>query len=231
METGRCHQCVFANISKGQLLMSFSTGFGPRYTCVNTPAAPGRIADVGPGGTCRNFRPRQRPAPNRPVLPEPPDDSIRYIALTQGLFAIVDAANYEWLSQYRWCASKHAGKYYARRYTTKGTVFMHRAIMKTPPGKVVDHINGHSLDNREANMRNCKSHQNAYNKPPRGKHSQYKGVYPHGDQWEARIKHKGVRYNLGLFPTELAAALARDAKARELEGPYAYINVPEGSEK
>jgi hypothetical protein len=201
------------------------------YTCVNSPGSPGRMTDVLPNGTCRNFRPKQRPPSTRTDPPQPPDPDVRYIALTQGKFAIVDAANYEWLNKYRWNASKHAnGKYYARRFTTKGTVFMHRQIMKTPPGMVVDHINGHSLDNREANMRNCESHQNAYNKPPRGKKSQFKGVYPHGDKWEARIKHKGRRYHLGLFPTELEAALARDTKARQLEGQYAYINVPQDSE-
>ncbi len=124
-----------------------------------------------------------------------------------------------------------AGKYHARRYTTKGTVFMHRQIMNTLPGQVVDHINGHSTDNRRVNMRNCHAHQNAYNKPPRGKKSRCKGIYPSGARWEACIKHQGRRHHLGTFPTELEAALARDAKARELEGEYAYINVPEEYEK
>jgi hypothetical protein len=232
MAFGVCSQCVFAGTSQVRVMQASFTGYLPTYTCVNTPKAPGRMVDVSPGGTCRNFRPRTRPPANRPGLPQPPDDSIRYIALTHGQFAIVDAANYEWLSQWRWCAAKHANrKYYAKRYTTRGTVFMHREIMKTPPGKVVDHINGQSLDNREANMRNCLPHQNAYNKPPRGKKSKFKGVYPCGDKWEARIKHQGQQFNLGVFPTELEAALARDAKARELEGEYAYLNVPERRER
>jgi hypothetical protein len=231
MKSGRCFECVYASTAPGRAWQAFSPGFGLTYTCVNNPRAPGRMTDVHPSGTCRNFRPKQRPPSTRTEPPPPPDDSVRYIALTHGQFAIVDTANYEWLSQWRWCAAKHANrKYYAKRYTTKGTVFMHRQIMKTPPGMVVDHINGHSLDNREANMRNCDPQQNAYNKPPRGRKSRFKGVYPCGDKWEARIKHKGRQYNLGVFPTEIEAARARDAKARELEGEYAYINVPDSDE-
>lgn len=230
MNSGRCYECVYAGTSPARVMQTFSPGFGLTYTCVNSLHAPGRMVDVHPGGTCRNFHPRHRQPPARIEPPQPPDDGVRYIALTQGQFAIVDATDYEWLNKYRWCASKHAGKYYARRFTTKGTIWMHREIMQTPPGMVVDHISGNSLDNRRGNMRNCKPHQNAYNKPPRGRTSKFKGVYPHGDRWEARIKHKGRRYHLGLFATELEAAKARDAKARELEGEYAYINVPSDAE-
>jgi hypothetical protein len=35
---------------------------------------------------------------------------------------------------------------------------------------------------RRDNLRNCTRGQNEYNKGPRGKWSQYKGVYPHGDK-------------------------------------------------
>ena len=226
MKSGRCYECVYAGSSLMRLLQAFSPGFGATLVCVNSTRAPGRMTDVLPSGTCRNFRPRPQP-PVRTEPPQPPNDQVRYIALTRGHFATVDAADYEWLNKYRWCASKHAGgKVYARRFTTKGTVWMHREIMQPPLGMVVDHISGNSLDNRRSNMRNCEPHQNAYNKPPRGRKSKFKGVYPHGDKWAARIKHKGETYNLGIFADEIEAALARDAKARELEGEYAYINIP-----
>lgn len=40
----------------------------------------------------------------------PPNDSTRLIPLTQGKFAIVDAADYEWLSQFRCGALLNLGK-------------------------------------------------------------------------------------------------------------------------
>ena len=63
---------------------------------------------------------------------------MRHIALTRGKFAIVDAADYEWLNRHRWNAFESGGKFYARRSVLGGTILMHRAIMETPPGMVVD---------------------------------------------------------------------------------------------
>ena len=62
---------------------------------------------------------------------------------------------------------------------------------------------------------------------PRGKRSRFKGVYPDGDKWYAMIKHQGVTYYLGTFDDEVEAAKARDRKAYELEGEYAYLNFPD----
>jgi len=53
---------------------------------------------------------------------------------------VVDAADFERLNKYRWYASPSGGgKMYARWNTKKGTVLMHREIMKPPKGKHVDH--------------------------------------------------------------------------------------------
>ena len=43
----------------------------------------------------------------------------------------------------------------------------------------------------------------------------------------AVIKHKGKTYYLGTFDTEIEAARARDRKAYELEGEFAYLNLPD----
>jgi len=84
---------------------------------------------------------------------------------------------------------------------------MHRVIRKTPPGMVVDHIDRNGLHNRRDNMRNCTAPQNEHNKPPRDGRSRFKGVYPHGDKWQAAIKHNGEPFYLGLFDDEVAACL------------------------
>ncbi|HSW00893.1 MAG TPA: hypothetical protein VLI39_12015 [Sedimentisphaerales bacterium] len=92
---------------------------------------------------------------------------------------------------------------------------------------MVDHIDHNGLNNHRDNIRNCTPQQNQYNKGPRGKKSRFKGVYPHGDKWQAMIKHKGELFNLGLFEDDVEAAKARDRKAWELEGEFAYLNFPD----
>jgi len=194
--------------------------------CVDHVDAPGVPREVHPAETCPNFRPKPQPAV-RGVPPEPPP-GIKYISLTRGLWATVDAADFERLNKHHWYASPSAsGKMYARRNTKTGTILMHREVMHAPEGMVVDHKDRHTLDNRPCNLRVCTPAQNEYNKAPRGKRSKYKGVYPDGDKWYALIKHQGVTYYLGTFEDEVEAAKARDRKAYELEGEYAYLNFPE----
>lgn len=58
--------------------------------------------------------------------------------------------------------SKSTRSYYARGHiqggnrSQRGRSFgMHRFIMDTPKGLVVDHIDGNTLDNRKSNLQNC----------------------------------------------------------------------------
>jgi hypothetical protein len=144
--------------------------------CVNHPDAPGQIKEVHPAETCPNFTPR-RQLPQRPEPPEPPSDDVRYIPLTKGLCAMVDAADYEELSKYKWHVVSVKKPYAARKEGGK-TIYMHRQIMQPPEGMMVDHINGFSLNNRRANLRICTNQQNMQNirKSPRAG-SRFKGVY------------------------------------------------------
>lgn len=197
--------------------------------CADHPDCPGVPREVHPGeGACANFRARPRPAVRgaKPPRAQRPED--RFIPLTRGLWAIVDEADFERLNKYRWYASPSGGgKMYARRNTRTGTVLMHRDIMKPAKGMHVDHWDGNGLNNRPDNLRKCTPAQNEYNKPPRGKKSRFKGVYPRGSKWYAVVKHKGVAYYLGTFDDEVEAAKTRDRKAYELEGEFAYLNFPE----
>jgi hypothetical protein len=59
--------------------------------CANHPDTAGELTRVDPASLCRNFRYR-RDRPVRLTPPEPPNDQVRYIALTRGMFALVDAA-------------------------------------------------------------------------------------------------------------------------------------------
>src|SRR5215469_16944291 len=106
------------------------------------------------------------------TLPEMPSpESYRFIPLTKGEIAVVDAADFEWLSQYRWysarqgrgkreCAMRAERKANGRlRYFA-----MQNEIMKPRRGYVVDHRNGDTLDNRRCNLRNVTPDKNALNK-------------------------------------------------------------------
>lgn len=98
---------------------------------------------------------------------------MKLIPLTQGKFAKVDDADYEWLSQYNWYAKKTTaiyslyGLYYAARFQrikkVKTTIYMHREIANCPPGKEVDHINHDTLDNQRENLRCCTRAENMAN--------------------------------------------------------------------
>jgi hypothetical protein len=221
-----CLYCV--NLAWPQRLDHWHVPGGkvPLPVCVHHVDAPGMPREVHPGGTCPNFRGKPKPAMHGQP-PEPPP-GVKYIPLTRGLWATVDEADFDRLNKHHWYASPSGGgKMYARRNTKKGTVLMHREVIHAPQGKAVDHKNHQTLDNRACNLRPCTAAQNEYNKRPRGKRSKYKGVYPDGDKWYAMIKHKGVTYYLGTFDDEVEAAKARDRKAYELEGEFAYLNFPE----
>ncbi len=118
-------------------------------------------------------------------------------------------------------------------YTTirwrSGWVLMHREIMDPPKGKVVDHINGNPLDNRRCNLRVCTQSQNLMNMRKTRGTSQYKGVYLAGPRWpgvwKAGIKVKGKILYLGMFKTEVAAAVAYNDAAAIHFGEFAKFNT------
>ncbi len=224
-----CANCACAVRAVGRWHRVILSRWPGLLMCMNHPEAPGQLQEVTAHGTCRNFRAKPKPVV-RLDPPEPPNDEVRYIALTKGKFAIVDKADYEWLSEYTWQAAHNGTKFYA---TTKkkrnGTIWMHRLIMNAPKGMVVDHINGNGLDNRRCNLRLCTRQQNAYNSKRCKGTSKYKGVHFERatGKWRATITCKGEHYNLGLYDNEVEAARAYDRKAIELFGEFAYLNFPD----
>ncbi len=198
-----------------------------RLMCINSREAPGELREAAPTGTCRNFRRRQDP-PLRVEPPAPAGDAIRHIQLTKGKYALVDAADYEWLSAFRWHAKCSRGRYYAATMINGKSVTMHRLLMNPPPGMVVDHIDGNSLNYCCGNLRNCTPAQNRHNTRPCGKSCPFVGVRPHGDKWRASIVHDGKKIHLGDFDDPIAAALARDEAARQYQGEFAWLNFPDG---
>jgi hypothetical protein len=200
--------------------------------CINTPRSKGELSVTTPTGTCRSFR-AKRARSRRTVPPEPPDESVRYVPLTKGKFAIVDAADYERVSRYKWCVSGSGNRLYAVRSDRGRHVSMHRLLTNAPRGMVVDHIDGNGLNNRRSNLRVCTQRQNLYNSRPKGKSSRFKGVCwdKNRRQWIVLISNGERSIHVGRFDDEVEAARAYDRKAFELFGEYAWLNFPEELER
>lgn len=167
-------------------------------------------------------------------------ENYRTISLSRGLDAIVDSSDFEWLSKYRWHAIKngrHSPRYYATRaqhVAGEGralTILMHRMIMgDIPKDRVVDHINGNSLDNRRCNLRLATRRQNAHNVSPHQKRkSPIKGATWSNQRqgWLARITVEGNLLYMGVFKNDVECGILYDNAARFFFGEFAALNNPE----
>ena len=165
---------------------------------------------------------------------------MKQIALTQGKVALVDDADFEWLTQWKWYTRKEKNTYYAVRTIITSLIKsssnpnrkrillpMHRDIMNAPKGKDTDHINHNGLDNRRCNLRICSRSENNQNQLARKCSSIYKGVSwsKAAQKWEAYIKKTRKRIYLGYHINEVDAALAYDIAAKKLFGEFAHTNL------
>lgn len=141
------------------------------------------------------------------------------IALSNSvLVAIVDDADHEELSRYRWSVGhKQCAQRTDRSTGRKVTVLMHRQIMGFSPGDPwVDHRDGNRLNNRRCNLRAATAIQNAQNRVGANRTrngqpvtSRFVGVYWRKDieRWGAMVKPPGSKQrHLGYFDDELDAA-------------------------
>ena len=157
----------------------------------------------------------------------------REILLSRGKVAIVDDADFEWLSRYRWCLLHTSHGDYGMRSEAPGhrcnrKVLMHREIMGFPDGEV-DHKDRNGLNNQRSNLRVCSSEQNKWNTRRRKDNcSGYKGVgwSKCARKWVARIRFHRKCYHLGVFTDPAEAARVYDDAAQNLFGEFARLNFP-----
>lgn len=162
----------------------------------------------------------------------PPKTEYRTIPLTRGRVAVVDAADYDQLSQHKWFCSpdKGSGVRYAVRKKGPYQVFMHRELLGLERFNPLrgDHINGDGLDNRRANLRAVNFAANCQNqRMQKNNTSGYRGVSfaKLTGKWHARIWANRKLYHLGFFTTKEQARDAYARAARELHGEYARKDI------
>jgi hypothetical protein len=219
MAKASCHSCVYAFWDKGKWLRGLGLGMPDRPVCANHPDTPGLMREIPPGGVCRNYR-------AKPKDPDLADGTVKRIPLAGGLYAYVDAADFESLSKYNW--SLCSG--YASRMEKGKRIFMHRQIMQPPKGMVVDHMDGNRFNNCRSNLRVCTDGENRQNRGRRiGSGSRFKGVHRSSGArtWYAKLTSKDEKFYLGSFDEEIEAARAYDYRAVECGGKYAWVNLPE----
>jgi hypothetical protein len=159
---------------------------------------------------------------------------MKKIPLTQGQFALVDDDMFDFLNQWKWfytiAKDEHTG--YARRKTRhpvdnrRFNLSMHRIIMNTKEGEIVDHIDGNGLNNQKSNLRICTAGENAWNRriSKSKKLDACRGVSKVKDKrgvqkyWIARITYNYERIYLGTFPTKELAEQAYVEAARKYYG-------------
>lgn len=158
------------------------------------------------------------------------------IPLSRGKVALVDAADYERASRYKWSYDRNGYAVRCEYWFDLGgkkrtrKILLHRFVLDAPDGLQVDHINHNRLDCRRHNLRICTPLQNRVNsRPKKGSSSRYKGVQlrTKDGKWMAYIVAHGRKRFLGSFTHERDAALAYDRHAYEAWGEFAFLNFPQ----
>jgi HNH endonuclease len=163
--------------------------------------------------------------------------------LGAGMVALVDDADFEWLSQFRWNRVLGHGRIYAsrhERYTNLNGKSRYRARQMQqdilypdqpcPKGMKADHINGNALDNQRCNLRLVTDHiSNLNRKVHKRNTSGYRGVHPTGATWQASIMSNGYRFHWSNCATVEEAAAAYNSLSRHHHGEHAMLNtLPDG---
>lgn len=156
------------------------------------------------------------------------------IPLTQGQVAIIDSSDHPWLIAWKWYAwwNPCTQSFYAVRARSraggkpKGSVLMHRQILglREHDGKLSDHRNGITLDNRRSNLRIATRLENNRNtRLSRSNRSGLKGVWFDKDlaKWRSCIRVKKRTVCLGSFTSKREAHMAYREAASKHFGEFA----------
>ena len=157
------------------------------------------------------------------------------IPLTRGKVALIDDADFDLISRFKWSAYKSKNTYYAHAGVrlnngSRTTIQMHRLLLGlTDPKIKTDHRDRNGLNNSRANLRACSHAENGRNRTAQANNSSgYKGVSFHKqhEKWQARIMVNGKSKHLGFYLTPEDAHQAYCAAAAEFHGEFANVGNP-----
>lgn len=149
----------------------------------------------------------------------------KQIPLTQGKFALIDDADAERASQFKWYTQRNGDHYYAFTKPGGKPLSLHRFLMSAKPGEWIDHINNNGLDCQRSNMRLCTHAQNMRNrKIHRTNRSGYKGVDWHNSMWRAKLRVDNQNIELGYYRDVRDAARAYNRAALKYHAEFARLN-------
>lgn len=144
---------------------------------------------------------------------------------------IIDDEDAELLEKYKWHVVIKTDTPYLQTSIKidgkKRTLQLSREILNAPKDRLVDHIDGNTLDNRRNNLRLADKRTNAQNMRPNiNTTSKYKGVSwdKQRMKWRAVIFHNGKQIMLGRFIDEIVAAKTYDEYALKYFGEFARLN-------
>jgi phospholipase C len=160
------------------------------------------------------------------------------IELTKGFVAIIDDADFYWISEFSWhvtVSGSNYNKLYAASFIRRQdgvwkNTKMHRLILGVESSFQVDHRNGNGLDNRRSNLRVATILENARNKRKViGTSSRFKGVSfnkrpGRKSFWKAEIRVNRKLIHLGYHVDEIKAAIAYDRAAKKFFGEFSNLN-------
>lgn len=155
---------------------------------------------------------------------------MKEIPLTQGQVALVDDADFDWLSRYKWRVfwDQHTKSFYARSTCkeTGRTLRMHRMILGLAFGdkRHGEHGDKNTLNNQRSNLRIATVFQNNQNRGlMHSNTSGYKNVSwtPKTQTWMVQMMANGVRGFYGNFKNKEDAIRRADEVRRQLHGEFA----------
>jgi hypothetical protein len=159
-------------------------------------------------------------------------------------YAVVDEEDLERLAGYAWYVKHNGGRlWYAFRWLTRHygafRYCLHEEVMrvKSSRERVVDHINGDTLDNRRCNLRICSWQENRWNSgPDSGKiSSKYKGItyrrryasrgryYESHRPWRVRVVLDRKAVFEANFCDEFEAYQKSQEVMKKIHGEFAFL--------
>jgi len=158
---------------------------------------------------------------------------MKEIKLKNGQYTKVDNDDFEKFKNFSWFLIKNVYKsssyYYVTRSNNGKPCKLHREIMGSPKGLMIDHINHDTLDNRKCNLRVCTHQDNQRNRNlNKNNTTGFKGVTYHKHKeyiyYVAQLYLNGKNIFLGTFKKSIDAAKKYDEEVTRLFGDFALTN-------